>query len=97
MQKLGKVFGIISLIMGLIGLALIPIFIWVFVIPFFGLIFWIVVGIAIVFGIIGIAKDDSKGLGIVGLILGIIAIVLRFVIPIILALLGMVFPTIPIF
>lgn len=30
--------------------------------------------IAIIFGVIGIAKDDSKVLGIIGLILGIIGI-----------------------
>lgn len=57
---MGKVFGIIGLVSGIIGL----------------LVFWYIFGpIAIIFGAIGIAKDDSKGLGIAGLILGIVDVV----------------------
>jgi hypothetical protein len=53
---------------------------------FFGMDIVIMVlgGIAIVFGIIGMIKDDSKALGVVGLILGILSIVLIFLIPILL-------------
>ncbi len=52
---MGKVFGIIGLVSGIIG----------------ALVFWYIFGpIAIIFGAIGIAKDDSKGLGIAGLVLG---------------------------
>ncbi|MFX1298030.1 MAG: DUF4190 domain-containing protein, partial [Promethearchaeota archaeon] len=40
--------------------------------------------LAIIFGGIGIAKDDSKALGVVGLVLGIIALVLWILAPIIL-------------
>lgn len=54
---MGKVFGILGLVFGLIGL----------------FIFWYIFGpLAIIFGAIGIAKDDSKGLGIAGLVLGIV-------------------------
>ena len=57
---MGKVFGIIGLVSGIIG----------------ALVFWYIFGpIAIIFGAIGIAKDDSKGLGIAGLVLGTIDIV----------------------
>ncbi len=53
---MGKVFGIIGLVSGIIGL----------------FVYWYIFGpIAIIFGAIGIAKDDSKGLGIAGLVLGI--------------------------
>ncbi|MFX1496259.1 MAG: DUF4190 domain-containing protein [Promethearchaeota archaeon] len=63
---MGKVFGILGLIFGIVSIALC----WIF---FLG----IPLGaLGIIFGGIGIAKDDSKGLGIAGLILGIIGLVL---------------------
>jgi len=39
--------------------------------------------VAIVFGIIGIVADDSKGLGVGGLILGIITVILWVLFPLI--------------
>lgn len=85
-QKMGKVFGLISLLLGLASIILI----W-----FFFPIYLIVLPIlAIVFGGVGIAKDDSKALGIVGLILGIVAIILWWLI-IPLLFLGALFSLIP--
>ena len=82
---MGKTFGILALIFGLLGFvgwllfAFIPIFL-----PFSGFYF---PGAAIVFGIIGIIVDDSKGMAIAGLILGIIAVIfVLFVIPILIVL-----------
>lgn len=83
-------FGIVSLIFGIIGLCggwLIGVFL---PIPYIGYLF---PGVAIVFGIIGIIKDDSHGMAIAGLVLGIVSLVCIFIIaPILLAfliLLGM--------
>ena len=45
----------------------------------FSIIGWVIPAIAIIFGIIGIIKDDPKGLSIAGLILGFLAIVLGLV------------------
>jgi hypothetical protein len=42
----------------------------------FSVIGWVIPAIAIIFGIIGIIKDDVKGLSIAGLILGSLAIIL---------------------
>jgi hypothetical protein len=76
---LGKVFGIISLVCGICGLVL-P---WV---PYIGGLWVIALPIiAIIFGGIGIAKDDSKGMGIAGLILGIVGIIMYIVLFIFLA------------
>ncbi|MFX1479678.1 MAG: hypothetical protein ACFFCI_16265 [Promethearchaeota archaeon] len=82
---MGKTFGIIALLMGIIGIIVIALFFILvfaigFVIPWWDLIVIILGALAIVFGIIGIAKDDSKGLGIVGLILGIILEVVIWVV-----------------
>lgn len=60
--------GIISLIFGIIGLCCG----WLIPIPYIG---WLFPIVAIVFGIIGIMKDDSHGMAIAGLILGIISFV----------------------
>ena len=67
---MGKVFGVLALIFGLIGL--LGGWFLGFFIPYGA---YILPGLAIVFGIIGIVKDDSKGLGIAGLILGIIGLI----------------------
>ena len=73
---MGSAFGIISLILALIDL-LGGIFILMAFSPPFNFIFIIMTCIvAIVFGIVGIVRDDAKGLGIAGLILGIIALVI---------------------
>lgn len=73
---MGKVFGILALICGILG--------------YFG---WILLGAlpfgffylpiaAIVFGIIGLIVDDSKGMSIAGLILGSLGIVfIIFILP----------------
>ena len=69
---MSNTFGIISLIFGLIALCggwLISLFINI---PFLG---WLWPGVAIVFGIIGIIKDDSHGMAIAGLVLGIVSLV----------------------
>ena len=65
--------GTISLIFGLLAL-LIGWLIMLFV-PFGSYIMYGLCGLAIVFGIIGIIKDDSKGKAIAGMILGIIALI----------------------
>lgn len=75
---MGKMFGIISLVCAIIGFALTPMgyfsvplglrFFLLFVTP-------VLAGTGIVCGGLGIAKDDSKGLAIAGLIIGSIAII----------------------
>jgi hypothetical protein len=78
-MNMGKVFGLIALILGIIGI------IGVWFLTFFFYFSALIIGIlAIVFGGIGIAKDDSKGLGIAGLILGIITLIIWFLWPILL-------------
>lgn len=69
---MGSVFGILSLIFGIFGLA--STFIG-FIFPFLGFSSIGILILAIIFGSIGIAKDDSKAPGIVGLIFGIIGVV----------------------
>ncbi len=78
---MGKTFGILALIFGILGFFAWIIFLFLpVVLPFSG---YYIPGAAIVFGIIGIIVDDSKGMAIAGLILGCIAIVVvMFVIPI---------------
>ena len=75
---MGKVFGIFALIFGILGLLLG----WAvgFFLPFLPYGELYISGAAIVFGIIGIIADDSKGMAIAGLILGIIGLILGFVI-----------------
>ena len=58
--------GIIALIFGIIGLCCG----WLIPLPYVG---WIFPIVAVIFGIIGIIKDDSKGMAIAGLILGILS------------------------
>ena len=77
---MGKVFGIIALLCGILGFfgwilfGLIPI-----VLPFSA---FYLPGAAILFGIIGLFADDSKGMAIAGLILGILGIVfIMFILP----------------
>lgn len=76
---MGKVFGVIALIMGITALALEPIFMYFFYFDFGNYVFYVLAGLAIVFGILGIVKDHPKGLGVVGLIVGIIALTLWFI------------------
>lgn len=74
---MGSPFGIISLIAGICSLFF-P-FLRIFL-PFLG--FWTIAIpiVAIIFGIIGIANDDSKAPGIIGLIFGIIGLIIFFVV-----------------
>ncbi|MHA1107151.1 MAG: hypothetical protein ACTSPN_15770 [Promethearchaeota archaeon] len=78
--------GIIALIFGIIGLCCA----WLIPIPFVPFLFPIV---AIVFGAIGIKKDDSNGMAIAGLVLGIISVicvaVMAVFLAVILAMFGM--------
>ena len=78
-QKLGKIFGIIALICGILGF-----FGWIL----FGLLpinlpfsAFYLPGAAILFGIIGLIADDSKGMAIAGFILGILGLVFIFILP----------------
>ena len=79
MQKLGKIFGIIGLICGILGFfgwilfGLIPI-----VLPYSA---FYLPGAAILFGIIGLFADESKGMAIAGLILGILGVVFIIILP----------------
>lgn len=68
---MGKVFSLLALILGLIGLffgwllLIIPIGVWgALILPI----------LAIIFAIIGLVKEDSKGMAIAGLILGIFGV-----------------------
>ena len=71
---MGKVWGALSLVFALVSLILG----WLIIIfvPFGGYIMWALPILAIIFGIIGIIVDDSKGMAIAGLILGIIALLI---------------------
>jgi hypothetical protein len=71
---MGKTFGALALVFGLVAL-LVGWAILIFV-PYGNYIMYALCGLAIVFGIIGIIKDDSKGMGIAGMILGFIALVI---------------------
>lgn len=85
MTNLGSPFGIVSLIAGLLGLFTG----WAigFFVPVAGIAGGLALPIlAIVFGIIGITKDDSKGMGIAGLILGIIGAIVTVVVVVVLPL-----------
>lgn len=72
---MGKTFGALALVFGLVAL-LAGWAIMLFVAAYGNYIMYALCGLAIVFGIIGIIKDDSKGMGIAGMILGIIALVI---------------------
>jgi hypothetical protein len=84
--NMGRAFGIVSLIFGIISIplsaAMAAMSIWAFIVPsivpFVSLIGWIFPGIAIIFGLIGIIADDSKGMAIAGFILGIISLIIGF-------------------
>ena len=84
---MGRVFGIVALIFGIISIPLsIVAAVTEGTFGFFGLphignliiiLGWVSIGIAIVFGILGIILDEYKGMAIAGLILGIIGLILR--------------------
>ena len=75
---MGNIFVLYSLVCGISALAL------VWIVPFYLIIIPVT---AIVFGGIGIAKDDSKTLGVVGVIIGSITLILWILMPFILAVL----------
>ncbi|MHA2472314.1 MAG: hypothetical protein ACXAES_03670 [Promethearchaeota archaeon] len=79
---MGKGFGLVSLLLGLVSIVVFILALFVFAIPFWDYIVWTLSIGAIVLGIIGMIKDDSKGLGVVGLILGIIGVILMILLPI---------------
>ena len=64
MKFRGKIFGILSIIFGILGIAL-----------FFTGYTLILAPLAIIFGIIGLFKDDNKALPIIGIILGFIGFI----------------------
>ncbi len=79
---MGKVLGIISLVCGLISFGISPLS--YFAVPLFMRFFLLfttplLAGTGIVCGGIGIAKDDSKGLAIAGLVISSIAMINFFV------------------
>jgi len=87
---MGKALGIISLICGLLGLF--GGWFLGFVIPFGE---YYLLGIAIVTGLIGVFVQDSKGMAIAGLILGIIGVIFVYLfLYFILILLAYMFPAI---
>ena len=71
---MAKTFGIISLVSGIISMFLIGLN--TMQAPILGILIpaMIVAAVGIIFGGLAIAKDDSKGLGIAGLILGTIGL-----------------------
>ena len=91
---MGRAFGIVAMIFGSISIPLcvaiaalssISSFYSLLlgmpdILALFSILGWLIPTIAIIFGIIGIIKDDSKGLAIAGLILGVIALILGLII-----------------
>ena len=72
---MGKALGIVSLIFGIIGLCCgwIP-SVLLAGLPFLGFSGFIFPAVAIICGILGIIFDDSKGMPITGLVLGVVSI-----------------------
>lgn len=83
---MGRGFGITALIFGIISIPFTVVLgflqMWIFfepnLISIDIILGWLIPGIAIIFGIIGIILDSSKGMAIAGLILGIIGLFLGF-------------------
>ena len=79
---MGKVFGIISLVCALVSFGLTPLS--YFAIPVVARIIYTfatpsIAAAGIVFGIIGVIKDDSKGLAIAGLVIAPLSLINFFV------------------
>jgi uncharacterized membrane protein len=70
---MSNTYGIVALIFGIIGLCC------GWALAFLYFIGFIISAIAIIFGAIGIKKDDSNGMAITGLILGIISLVCEII------------------
>ena len=91
---MGRAFGIVAMIFGSISIPLcvaiaalssISSFYSLLlgmpdILALFSMLAWLIPAIAIIFGIIGIIRDDTKGLAIAGLILGVIALILGLII-----------------
>jgi hypothetical protein len=71
--------GIVALIFGIIGLCC------GWALAFFYFSGFVISAIAIIFGAIGIKKDDSSGMAIAGLVLGIISLVCELILFVFLA------------
>jgi hypothetical protein len=69
---MGKIFGILALIIGLVAFLLMP---FLFIVPYA---IYIFPGVAVVLGIVGIATEEKKGMAIAGLVLGILAFICWF-------------------
>jgi len=96
---MGRAFGIVAMIFGSISIPLCVAIVVISTISsiyslllgilnisaLFSIIGWLIPAIAVIFGIIGIIKDDTKGLAIAGLILGAIALTLGLIISFMLA------------
>lgn len=99
MRKMGRAFGIVAMIFGSISIPLcvaiaalssISSFYSLLlgipdILALFSIIGWLIPAIAIIFGISGIIKDDTKGLATAGLILGAIALILGLLIRLMIA------------
>jgi len=91
---MGRAFGIVAMIFGSISIPLCGAIVAMSsmssfyslllgisdILALFSVIGWLIPAIAIIFGIIGIIKDEAKGLAIAGLILGAIALILGLII-----------------
>lgn len=75
MNKMGKIFGLLALICGILGFVG-----WMFLgsLPYGA---FYLPGAAIVLGIVGMFVDDPKGMAITGLILGVVGVVFIFLLP----------------
>lgn len=76
---MGRSAGTFALLMGIIAIVLELVIKFVFSFMYADIVFYILVGLAIIAGIIGIAYDSTKSYGLGGLVLGIVALVLWFV------------------
>ncbi|TFG03096.1 MAG: hypothetical protein EU542_03225 [Promethearchaeota archaeon] len=77
---MGRTTGTFAILMGIVAIILELVIKFVFSFPYADIVFYILVALAIIAGIIGIASEDSRSYGLAGLLLGIIALVLWFVI-----------------
>jgi hypothetical protein len=90
-KNMGRAFGIVAMIFGSISIPLCGAIAAMSsfyslllgmpdILALFSIIGWLIPAIAVIFGITGIIKDDTKGLAIAGLILGAIALILGLLI-----------------
>ncbi len=77
---MGRSAGTFAILMGILAIILELVVKLAFSFPYADIVFYILAALAIIAGIIGIAYDSSKSYALGGLILGIIALVLWFMI-----------------